>query len=248
MEATLLLPCFLFLMLGLYSVIDMLCLQATTTWYLHQIGNEISAYGHFSEKMVGEHLKGEVFEEIGDWGLGHLYVRNKVCDVVTFPDKVWITSASLFGDGEVELVLTYNYPLVFPVGKTKEIWLQSKYYSYAWGYGESARAEELVYITKNGEVYHLYSDCSHLKLSITQMPRDCLQDVMKLYGKTLVPCTVCNGDEGNEVYITLEQGRYHCKEQCGSLKREISKKELAWAREKYVLCQRCKERKEEYGG
>lgn len=247
-EATVLLPFFLYLLLNLYSVMDMLCLQAMATWHLQQIGNQICIYGYLPELVWKGEEQSDLADTLLEMGFSYLYVRDRVMDAVDFPDKVFVTTASVLEEEKVELVLTYNYPLWMRLGKTKEVWLQSKYYGYAWGTDEDREKQTKAYVTVSGEVYHLYRDCSHLKLSVMQLPKECVKYASVIYGKEFALCRLCCNEEKDVVYITLEQGKIHFASECGGLKRGIEEKDLKWAEENYQLCQRCAERKEKENG
>ena len=243
-EAAMLLPVFILMMLNLYLVIDMLHLQAITNWHLHQLGSRICAYGYLPETLLGSEDGYELLDVALDSGVMYLYVLDEIQRAIDFPDRIYVTSASILEDGEVEIVLTYNYPLFATLGKTTEIWLQSVYLGHAWGGAENLEETGDVFVTTNGEVYHLYSDCSHLKLSIVQMPAERLGDYEKMEGMKFVPCKKCeNENEPDTVYITMEQGRVHYDKGCAGLKRDVVMKELDWAKAQYALCQRCEERK-----
>ena len=244
LEATMLLPVFLFLMLNLYLVIDMLHLQAITNWYLRQMGDKIGAYGHLTEVVLDGDEQDAVLNAALDMGTVYLYVRDGIQKEIDFPDKVYVTTASILEEGEVELVLTYNYPLLGAIGRTKEVWLQSSYFGHAWGSPKGVEDTSSAYITSNGEVYHLYLDCSHLNLSIMELPKEQWMAFREIQEKELFSCKICESESDSPVvYITLEQGRVHYSKDCAGLKRNIVIKELDWARNRYALCQRCKERK-----
>lgn len=240
LEATILLPWFLFLVISLYSVIDMLCLQAKTTWYLHYIGNELNIYGQLlRQEQEPENLQ----DKMADIGISYLYIVERLEAFVDFPDKVWVTTSSLLSEGECEVVITYNYPIWPGHGILKDIWLQSKYYGLSWGAAETP-GDGKVYIAENGEVYHLYADCSHILLTVTQLPKEQLQVISGAQGGTLLACSVCEDTGAEVVYITREKEKYHFSATCSSLKRTVAEKDLSWAMKRYKLCERCEERKE----
>jgi hypothetical protein len=244
LEASILLPLFMLFVLNLYTVIDMLRLQAIATWHLHRLGDKICAYGYLPQTLLSGDEQDSWLDIALDLGTTFLYVRNQMEELVSFPDKVYVTTASILEEGKVELSLTYNYPLFGPVGKRKEVWLQSSYFGYAWGDAKTVGETEGAFVTSNGEVYHLYMDCTHLKLTILELPEKELDDFSKEHGKVLVPCLKCaQKKEDDMVYITLEQERIHYEKACAGLTRNISLKDLETAMEEYEVCKRCEERK-----
>lgn len=240
-EGAILLPFFLILMLNLYSIIDMLRLQAEVTWHLHQIGNEMCIYGYLIETYAAD--GNELTDWVGDVGFSYLYVKSKLEEKIEFPDSVMFTTVSILEEGKVELVLSYNYPLPVPVGRMRDIWLQSKFEGWAWTGRALSSQEDLVYLTETGRVYHLYEDCGYLKLQIQECPASILDKVKEEGEIKWIPCLTCKEDEDDVVYITPKQGKYHFDRECSSLKRTVYTKKIDEIQDRFVLCKRCKERK-----
>ena len=89
------------------------------------------------------------------------------------------------------------------------------------GFTELENLETYVYITPEGSVYHLFSDCTHLKLSIRQEPLLGIEKLRNLYGEKYYRCELCREDFGILVYVTSEGNRYHGTRTCSGLKRTI---------------------------
>lgn len=81
--------------------------------------------------------------------------------------------------------------------------------------------ESEVYITENGNVYHLYEDCTHLDLSIRQVPFAYAVTAKNEYGEMYRRCELCKEPCSSLVYITEEGNCYHSKRSCGGLKRTV---------------------------
>lgn len=240
LEAAILLPWFLLMVISLYSVMDMLRLHALVTWHLHQIGNTMCIYGCLVENLAED--RNELLDMVGDVGFSYLYVREQIEEKVTFPQDSFFTTISILEDGKIELVLSYNYPLVIPLGRTKEVWLQSRFVGHVWVGSDMVSQKDIAYIAENGEVYHVYKDCSYLQLQIEECPVEMFLEQQSASGKLLIPCASCNNKGSRVVYITTKQNKYHFDRECGGLRRTIYIKDLAWAMDNYELCQRCEER------
>ena len=220
---------------------DMLRLHALVTWHLHQIGNTMCVYGCLAENLVED--RNELADLVGDVGFSYLYVREQIEEKVAFPKDSFFTTISILEEGKIELVLSYNYPLPIPLGRTKEVWLQSKFVGYAWVGNNMISQKDIAYITENGEVYHLYKDCGYLQLQIEECPSEILLEMQGTGGNGLIPCTSCNDKAGMTAYITTKQNKYHFDRECSGLRRTIYIKDLSWATANYDLCERCEERK-----
>lgn len=98
--------------------------------------------------------------------------------------------------------------------------------------------EVYVYITPNGSVYHLYDDCTHLKLSIQCVPQSYALTEKNKYGADYRKCLLCKEPYGVMVYITNEGDCYHSERDCSGLKRTIRRVPQSEAADRPV-CLRC---------
>lgn len=107
-------------------------------------------------------------------------------------------------------------------------------------YGDTA----YVYVAESGNVYHLWEDCTYLKLSIKQVPWESVSGRRNLSGGKYYPCELC-GDRGTlgTVYITDTGDRYHTDINCSGLKRTVTRIPLSEAGDR-LLCKRCGKRQE----
>lgn len=90
------------------------------------------------------------------------------------------------------------------------------------GVGEDGTADEWVYITETGTVYHMTKTCSHLELSIRAVDYEQLSALRNKNGGKYYKCTLCAGkDTGGRVYITNQGDSYHRNLNCSGIKRTI---------------------------
>lgn len=80
--------------------------------------------------------------------------------------------------------------------------------------------EEMVYVTKNGTVYHKDRSCSYLNPSIRSVKREDVETLRNNSREKYYPCESCE-DSSSMVYITNDGNRYHTKVSCSGLKRTI---------------------------
>lgn len=92
----------------------------------------------------------------------------------------------------------------------------------AWiGFRGLEEQESEVYITEKGNVYHLYADCTHLDLSIRQVPFSYAVKAKNQYGESYRECELCGAEFSALVYITDEGNCYHSERMCSGLKRTV---------------------------
>ena len=114
----------------------------------------------------------------------------------------------------------------------------------AWvGFAGLETREVYVYITPNGSVYHLFYDCTHLKLSVRSVTRIQAENSKNSYGERYRKCSLCEEPEGLFVYITSEGTCYHSERSCSGLKRTVRQVPVSQVSDR-SCCMRCMGRKE----
>jgi len=82
--------------------------------------------------------------------------------------------------------------------------------------------EDYVYITQDSDVYHLNRQCSHIRLSITQVNASEIPSLRNSSGAKYHSCEICNSRiEDGRLYITEDGTRYHCDINCSGLVRRV---------------------------
>lgn len=90
-------------------------------------------------------------------------------------------------------------------------------------------AEDTVYITENGSVYHTDINCSHIKLSVRAV-MGIPEDLRNASGGKYYPCELCcdgEPDENAAYYISLYGSRYHTIRDCSRIKRTVREVKLS---------------------
>ena len=106
---------------------------------------------------------------------------------------------------------------------------------------EGEGAEQIVYITESGTVYHTALSCKHLKVGIEALPKLTVGSRRNVSGAKYDPCEYCGEEEAVTVFITPYGDRYHTNRNCSGLKRTIQSVPISQAGDK-PLCKTCKKR------
>jgi len=152
-------------------------------------------------------------------------------------------------NGEMELVVTYGVKSISDMIGFPYFRMVNQYYGHAWtGYllaEEGVEVEkQTVYITDNAEVYHVFLDCTHLKLNIREIWDWKIEEARNLYGGRYGACEKCaEGSMPRRLYIADEGDCYHYVRECPGLKRTIHviKRDDV---KNLPLCERCSVREE----
>lgn len=114
----------------------------------------------------------------------------------------------------------------------------------AWiGFTQLESQEMYVYMTREGNVYHLYDDCTHLKLSIQSVSYEQAKKRKNQYGSLYRQCQLCDKEYGLTVYITSEGDCYHSDRNCSGLKRTVKRIPISETKGA-GCCLRCRSRED----
>ncbi len=144
----------------------------------------------------------------------------------------------------VDLVVNYRVKLPYAFGFDATFPVVQRCRIRAWtgesGITQREKANEMVYITEHGTVYHRTKDCTHLKLTIRQVQTDWLSSCRNQNGGKYKACEKCakEGAKTEHVYITTEGDRYHNTVNCSGLKRSVQQIPMSEIQGKSA-CARC---------
>lgn len=250
-EAAFVLPIFLFFVLNLLSVIEMLRFHGNLTWALHEVGGRLAVYGNLYEDVVLRQDR-DFINEMGDTAFSYLYVKEELEEklgrqyaerspVVGGMDGLFFSKADIMKDDKIQLVLAYQMRMPFPAGGTEKVGMYNCYYARAWtGYDVAERLGDMVYVTAYGEVYHVRRSCPHLALQIRSINVSAIGSIRNSHGEKYSKCSKCGNGDGRVVYVTEDGNRYHGDRECSGLKRTITEIPIQEAVHKgYPPCATC---------
>ncbi len=237
-EASLILPIFMMLLMNLLSVIEVYQIHSSVATSLWEEGRE-TAKNLFLRDAAEEIV--DVPEKMNGIQLGTLFTslstQNKILkNLKSFPvwEKIvaggragFLVSGEQGEDGTVQINCRYRIHPLFksftPV--TRE--LENHYYGHAWvGYihdgSAEAQEEVYVYITETGTVYHRNRSCSYLNPSIQCVQEGEIESLRNKSGGAYYACRLCDASQkAGNYYITDYGANYHKSIGCSGLKRTV---------------------------
>ncbi|SCP96361.1 TadE/TadG family type IV pilus assembly protein [Anaerobium acetethylicum] len=239
-EAACALPLFLFAMFTIMYFMEIMRLQTDIGSVLCQTGREMAEYGYAVEHAAGLGTEQGKAGGIAASVMGDIYVKNRI---VSELGKDYLNSSCIVGGSsgislarsvfmgesdEIDLIAEYEIRLPFfsfgvpgiPVVQRARV---RAWTGYEGGSGNAGSREEIVYITRTGTVYHRNPACTHLKLSIRQVPESGIADMRNADGSRYLSCEICKKKVRipGMVYITDQGDCYHLSLDCSGLKRGI---------------------------
>ncbi|MCR5304010.1 MAG: pilus assembly protein [Lachnospiraceae bacterium] len=234
LEAALVLPLFLFCMINILFLFQMIGAQSHMTAAAHMTGNDIvksaslknvvnaggvgtvlsAAYIPFG---ISQHLAGSL-DDSGAVKGGLSGLDYTDCRV-------------LLSNDIVDLRVRWKavpYVSAYGLGYSKN--MSVRYYSRGFtGFDaagtdrDSGSDEPYVYITPNGTVYHLSRGCPYLSPSVRSVEASALSSLRNESGGKYYPCSACGASSGgSSVYYITDYGtKYHKSASCSALKRDV---------------------------
>ena len=248
-EAALVLPLFLFLLVGILQLSRAVQTEGAVRTSLWEVGKRLSTYAYITE--YGEE-EGQVDKLFGAGAMAYTYTAFLAHEGKDYWNQSMVSGGSsgfsfllstyLKDDGYLDLIVTYELRIPFPL--TGDIYLPQVQRCRVRGWiGEkdgTEGKEQMVYITESGTVYHLTKDCSHLTLTIQEISPGNLPQARNNSGGKYSPCEKCgkNPLQGKNYYITKEGDSFHTTRSCSGLKRTILMIPISQVGAR-SLCKRC---------
>jgi len=237
-EASLVLPIFVFAVLFFLYFFQFLFLMDTIQSGITEAGSYISRY----EKVAGEKEMSVVAKQVAAKQKFYQYLNKGNINTSCVAGGIYGInvgiSEGIDGQQEIEITATYQVQFPIPFWGEKTSYVTQKVKTRAFvglamkkqvGRSDEAGEEEgvpediRVYITENGIVYHRSETCTHLKLSISGICTGQIENARNEKGARYKPCEKCvkKGKTENEVYIARDGDCYHNSLTCSGLKRTI---------------------------
>lgn len=237
LEASFVLPFFLFAVINILSAVNIIGAQSRINAALHQVGNKMAFAGYAYEHSIGSSLpdslagvaltegyaKGQIIKYVGSSYL------EQSC-IVSGAGGMSMAGSSVMGTGDViDLQVSYQVKPLIAVMGFNQFSMTQRYYGKAWtGYdvtqwvSDTYEEDPMVFITETGTVYHLDRNCVYLNPSIEIIDADSVESRRNQDGGKYYPCEKCGTKiGGREIYITSQGNRYHTQLNCSGLKRTI---------------------------
>lgn len=244
-EAALIMPVFIFAVLNLLSIVDIIRVHSNIQAAMTETAKEMAVYGYAYDKFTDGENNNLVMSI-----LGKELAKNKIKDLAGRDyldhsmikggsDGLWfIKTDVMYQNDMIDLVVRYRVTPLFQIAPWKDIFMINRCRVHAWtGYdlsikkdSETEQTETMVYVAEYGDVYHRTKTCTHLKLSISSIEKGALESARNDNGEKYHKCEKCGKMPMRDViYITDMGDKYHTTLSCSGLKRTINEVPLSKA-------------------
>ncbi len=239
-EASIVLPIFIFFFVNVIGAFDILKLQCDMEAALHQTGMQIaetSAYTRMADEKTTKAILGDTARGVASSVYASQKVKSYLGDdyleknpIVGGGGGISFKESALNSDGDIiDIIASYKVHPMFGIAGFTDFGMESRFYGHGMtGYdpdsskgADKEESEELVYITESGSVYHRSLSCTHLKIKVTSVPKSSVSSKRNKDRKKYYPCEHCGSRGSTNVYITSYGDKYHSDPNCSGLKRSI---------------------------
>ena len=256
-EAAIALPIYIFAIIILVSIIEMLRGYQDVETDLHRAGRELAVYegvgdclGIIDDEDINS-AAAKILEDgyASSIVISNLNNNNQAVDYIENGTAGICFMGNLLSDNKdddiIELTATYKLSPKVNFFGLAGISTSNQLRAHIWnGYeletNEDENEERMVYITQTGRVYHLTSTCTHINLSIMPIEYDLVSEATNEYGSHYRRCDICGGGSSGTVFITRDGDCYHASLTCSGLKRMVEEIPISQVGDR-PCCQRCVE-------
>jgi len=253
----------LMVQLRLQSAIDKTADQVSTFYHLESVLPDVFS-GLTSEDAQSESLSNQIrtyFKFLVYDSITSAYFKDSVFRTLS---KSWLDESCIVGGGDgidflaqiryadgayIVLKTTYSVKIPFLPKEVYKLELCQQTARRMWN-GLTRDVEEEpeeesgqhVYVTKYGEVYHLYRDCVTLKRNIKSVALSSVPALRNSEGERYTACSYCiHGSKNALVYVTEDGTKYHNSSTCSALIRYIDEVDISEVGDK-GCCSYCSKR------
>ncbi len=236
-EAALVLPLFLFAMIALIYMTEVIRFSANLQTAMSETAREASVYSYPFKELTG---KSSIGGAAGSKIMGAAGARAVVLErlgedyIVKSPVKegsggISFVHSDVLKDEMIDLAAVWRTDIPFIPDELRSFKIIDRarvraFTGYDNTHGSEDESEEedtIVYVTDYGRVYHRSRACSHLKLSISSVKKSEVGSKRNEYGAKYYKCEYCGDKASTAYFITTDGDRYHTSRTCPGLKRTI---------------------------
>lgn len=233
LEASLVLPMFLFVVIAFLSLFQWVGIRMEVHSILDSGLEQLTGYESF---LNDKELTNDVFI--------NLYMQTMLSDTNTSgfamgENAILCTTDTIENDKKKEIAASasFLYKIPFPFGipiripttvkSQRVVWIGEDviHSSYAKE-EESEQFEGTVFVTRYGSVYHIDQKCSVLYRDIKEVSPTEIISIRNMDGARYYECELCNDTSAMNYFVTQRGERYHMSDTCHVLLRYIEEVEF----------------------
>lgn len=222
-EAAAVVPMFLMAMISLVSILNIIHIDMKLKEAVYEEAKYVSMISFDNQEYGIDGIRKSILSSVGNKILESSFIDKERGGI----DFSYIDNS----DSEIlNINVVLNIKIPFWILDSLDVFrfrlceraVVHKWVGYEHGLSGMKYSDEVVFITEKSDVYHRSLECTHLKLSITDIDIKDIDEIRNLYGEKYKKCELCCKNNMKEkAYITREGNRYHTVISCSGLKRTV---------------------------
>lgn len=230
-EGSLVLPLFLFYVMTLLYLLEMVRFQSCVCEAMHRSlsyawtemytkeSSDLLAERDFSAELTAE-VKNRVLHYLREEEMPFLCVENGE-DGISLEIKTDTPE-----EGDMEVTVSYRLrPLVSWLqigdGIISDSMMLHGFVGYTGGFGGDDGRERYVYVTPSGTKYHLAQTCSYIKVRLLTATGEEIDGKRNESREIYRPCELCRPKKEGILYYTAWGNRFHNDNRCSGIKKNV---------------------------
>lgn len=236
-EAALVIPIFIIVMMSLSSIIYVIYSDTIIKKAVYEEAKYMSMLSYDNSEYGIDVMKGRIISRIGDRVINSAYV-DKDMGGIDFSDS------DLSNREIIDISVNYNVRIPYDIlgvlrYRYKERVVMHTLTGYVNGLNGINNDSETVYISETGSVYHRSINCSHIRLNVIETSASEIKSLRNDNGAKYKSCGTCHSSIGDaKMYITTDGTKYHNTLMCSGIKRNIREIPLTCVMDRRP-CSRC---------
>ena len=250
-EASIVLPFFIMAIMVLLFFVQAIQMQIQIQKALFNQTVKTAGYSYYLSQteipteaeqfLEAEFIKLNIINELGSDFFKNSYIVNGKNGLI-------LNLTNISDEGVIDIALQYQMQVPFDIFGVGKLNFVARARCRTWDGSKSditGYKGNMVYVTPNGEVYHVSDKCTYIVKSVKSCNYHSIDEKRNLSGGIYYPCNACA--EGRTpigmqlVYYTNYGNRYHLESVCSNLKTNVFSMNENAAKKKYRPCSKCGE-------
>jgi len=249
-EAALVLPFFILVLLSLIYLINIMALSHTLQIQLEETARKINSYAYISLDLETGVSDSDIISSQIIRSLFMSQDIKKLCDashIKNGENGISFYHSKIEKADSADIIITYHVSIPFLSKLNLYIPLAQrcsfKLFTGNHDVHYNSSSASIVYMTAHGSVYHTNKYCSYLVKYTEILDKNSLSDYETASHRNLLLCSACKKNFSAEntsfIYISQTGTVYHYSRDCYYLTSHIYECNLKDVKEEYPLCSRC---------
>lgn len=222
-EAAMIMPVIIVFFASFIWMIDVFRIHSRIGTVIADAGKSMSAYSYAYNTILTGHEESELINLVASIGWSETYLRSCIMECPESKKIKMLSTAncSINKEGAISIIVSYYVEPYISVPGFNGFRLTNAFFCKNYTgclKQEQASDDEVVFVTKNSQVYHTDEKCREITRTVSTVLYSEIGKKRNMVRGKYYPCSKCGKEKpGNVVFITPQGDKYHISEKCSDL-------------------------------